>query len=163
MPRVTWEALWPDLVTLMRDNHVDHTSFFRALGAAARGDAEPARRLFLDLPAFDDWVARWRALAPDAEAMDRVNPVYVPRNHLVEEALDAATADDLGLPYVRAMSGAGHDAMAIAAVTDVAMLFTRCGNGGISHNPLETMTADDADLAAQVLLDFLRRYPGGAA
>ena len=35
--------------------------------------------------------ARWRALAPDAGAMDRVNPVYVPRNHLVEEALDAAT------------------------------------------------------------------------
>ncbi len=48
--------------------------------------------------------------------------------------------------------------MAIASLTDVAMLFTRCGNGGISHNPLETMTADDAELAAQVLLDFLRRF-----
>jgi N-carbamoyl-L-amino-acid hydrolase len=46
--------------------------------------------------------------------------------------------------------------MAMAAVTDVAMLFTRCGNGGISHNPLETMTADDADIAAQVLLDLFR-------
>jgi N-carbamoyl-L-amino-acid hydrolase len=46
--------------------------------------------------------------------------------------------------------------MAMAAVTEVAMLFTRCGNGGISHNPLETMTADDADIAARVLLDFLR-------
>jgi acetylornithine deacetylase/succinyl-diaminopimelate desuccinylase-like protein len=61
-----------------------------------------------------------------------------------------------GLPRLDLPSGAGHDAMAIAAVTDVAMLFTRCGNGGISHNPLETMTADDADMAAQVLLDFLR-------
>jgi OHCU decarboxylase len=63
-----------------------------------------------------------------------------------------------GLPRFDLLSGAGHDAMAMAAITEVAMLFTRCGNGGISHNPLETMTADDADIAAQVLLDFLRRY-----
>jgi len=63
-----------------------------------------------------------------------------------------------GLPRFDLLSGAGHDAMAMAAVTDVAMLFTRCGNGGISHNPLETMTADDADIAARVLLDFLRVY-----
>jgi uncharacterized protein YdiU (UPF0061 family) len=85
-----------DLLRLLQRDHVDHTSFYRALGAAARGDAEPARLLFLDLAAFDDWVARWRSLGPDAEAMDGVNPVYVPRNHLVEEALDAATAGDLG-------------------------------------------------------------------
>lgn len=61
-----------------------------------------------------------------------------------------------GLPRFDLLSGAGHDAMAMAAITDVAMLFTRCGNGGISHNRLETMTADDADIAAQVVLDFLR-------
>jgi N-carbamoyl-L-amino-acid hydrolase len=60
-------------------------------------------------------------------------------------------------PYAL-LSGAGHDAMAMAAITDVAMLFTRCGNGGISHNPLETMTADDADIAAQALLAFLRHF-----
>ncbi|HEV2796095.1 MAG TPA: hypothetical protein VGV65_00610, partial [Nocardioides sp.] len=35
-------------------------------------------------------------LSPDADSMDRVNPVYVPRNHLVEEALRAATDGDLG-------------------------------------------------------------------
>ena len=46
-------------------------------------------------PAFDAWAARWRALGPDADAMDRVNPVYIPRNHLVEEALTAATDGDL--------------------------------------------------------------------
>ena len=46
----------------------------------------------------------------------------------------------------------------IAKITDVAMLFTRCGNGGISHNPLETMTADDAEVSAQILLDFLRHF-----
>jgi N-carbamoyl-L-amino-acid hydrolase len=68
-----------------------------------------------------------------------------------------------GLPRFDLLSGAGHDAIAIAALTDVAMLFTRCGNGGISHNPLETMTADDAEVAAQVLLDFLRNFVSGAA
>jgi len=55
-------------------------------------------------------------------------------------------------------SGAGHDAMTLAKITDVAMLFTRCGNGGISHNPLETMTADDAEISAQVFLDFLLNF-----
>jgi uncharacterized protein YdiU (UPF0061 family) len=85
-----------DLVGLLERSHVDHTSFFRSLGAAARGDAEPARGLFLDLAAFDSWAEHWRALGPDADAMDRVNPVYIPRNHLVEEALGAATGGDLG-------------------------------------------------------------------
>jgi uncharacterized protein YdiU (UPF0061 family) len=85
-----------DLVTLMQDNRVDHTSFFRSLGAAARGDAEPARGLFLDLAAFDAWAERWLTLAPDAGSMDATNPAYIPRNHLVEEGLTAATVGDLG-------------------------------------------------------------------
>ncbi len=88
-------ALVDDLLAQLVQSHVDHTSFYRALAAAARGDAEPARLLFLDLPAFDGWLERWRALGPDADAMDRVNPLYVPRNHLVEEALDAGTDGDL--------------------------------------------------------------------
>jgi uncharacterized protein YdiU (UPF0061 family) len=89
------EAVVEELATLLQRNRVDLTTFFRRLGDAARGDAEPARRLVLDLGAFDAWTERWRGLGPDAEAMDRVNPVYVPRNHLVEEALDTATAGDL--------------------------------------------------------------------
>ena len=84
-----------ELLRLLEQSHVDHTSFFRSLGAAARGDAEPARSLFLDLPAIDGWLQRWRSLGPDAAAMDRVNPVYIPRNHLVEQALTAATEGDL--------------------------------------------------------------------
>jgi len=88
-------SLVDELLTLLGQSHVDYTSFFRALGAAARGDAEPARGLFLDLGAIDAWVERWRAFGPDADVMDRVNPVYVPRNHLVEQALTAATEGDL--------------------------------------------------------------------
>ncbi|WP_409330557.1 protein adenylyltransferase SelO [Trujillonella humicola] len=88
-------GLADDLLELLQAGHVDHTSFFRALGRAARGDVAPARDLFLDLAGFDAWAQRWRALQPDAAGMDRVNPAYVPRNHLVEEALDAATAGDL--------------------------------------------------------------------
>ncbi len=84
-----------DVFGLLQQGHVDHTSFFRALGKAARGHAEPARGLVLDLAAYDSWAARWLALCPDAGAMDRVNPAYIPRNHLVEEALAAATDGDL--------------------------------------------------------------------
>jgi uncharacterized protein YdiU (UPF0061 family) len=85
-----------DLLAVLQESRVDWTTFFRHLGAAARGDAEPARRLVLDLAVFDAWTERWRGLGPDSEAMDRTNPVYIPRNHLVDEALAAATADDLG-------------------------------------------------------------------
>lgn len=74
-----------------------------------------------------------------------------------------AAVKRLGVPAFALPSGAGHDAMMLAKMTDVAMLFIRCGNGGISHNPLETMTADDADLAANILLDFLRSFKSKAA
>ena len=84
-----------DLLTLLHKSHVDYTTFFRHLSTAARDDSKPARDLFLDLAAFDAWTNRWRALGPDPKAMDRTNPVYISRNHLVEEALTAATTDDL--------------------------------------------------------------------
>ena len=85
-----------EVLELLKENRVDYTSFFRHLGRAARGDTEFARGLFANLRGFDDWMSRWRALSPDAHVMDRINPVYIPRNHLVEEALAAATAGDLG-------------------------------------------------------------------
>jgi uncharacterized protein YdiU (UPF0061 family) len=84
-----------ELLVLLRQNQVDHTSFFRQLGRAARGDTEPVRGMFVDLAAFDGWLARWSVLRPDPAAMDRVNPVYIPRNHLVEEALAASTQGDV--------------------------------------------------------------------
>ncbi|MGY1988478.1 YdiU family protein [Blastococcus sp. SYSU DS0669] len=84
-----------ELLALLARDHVDLTSLFRGLGAAARGDVERVRLLFLDLAGIDGWLERWRALHPDADGMDGVNPVYIPRNHLVEEALEEATEGDL--------------------------------------------------------------------
>jgi len=95
-----------ELFALLQSSRVDLTSFFRNLARAARGDSEPAREMFLDLAAFDVWLERWRELGPDPDAMDRVNPVYVPRNHLVEEALAAATAGDLA-PLGRLLEAVG--------------------------------------------------------
>ena len=61
----------------------------------------------------------------------------------------------LGLPVRRLPSGAGHDAMKLAEVMPQAMLFVRGQNGGISHNPLESVTNDDADLAVQAFANLL--------
>ncbi|HEY9536332.1 MAG TPA: M20/M25/M40 family metallo-hydrolase, partial [Kiloniellaceae bacterium] len=72
------------------------------------------------------------------------------------EQLDRAIARQ-GLRPLRLPSGAGHDAMALAALCPIAMLFVRCG-GGISHNPLESITAEDAETAARVFLDFLEHF-----
>jgi N-carbamoyl-L-amino-acid hydrolase len=66
--------------------------------------------------------------------------------------------ETLGLPVFRMPSGAGHDAMKIHDILPQAMLFLRGLNAGISHNPLESITNDDADLcvrAFQTLLDQL--------
>lgn len=61
----------------------------------------------------------------------------------------------LGLPVHRLASGAGHDAMKLHQVIPQAMLFVRGGNAGISHNPLETVTSDDAERAFQAFMHFL--------
>jgi uncharacterized protein YdiU (UPF0061 family) len=127
-------ALVQELLALLQASHVDHTSFFRHLGAAARGDAEQARGLFLDLAAFDTWTERWRALGPDADAMDRVNPVYIARNHLVEEALAAGTEGDLE-PLERLLDAVadpfserpGFDRYAAPAPQDFGTYRTFCG------------------------------------
>lgn len=94
--------LLQEVLVLMQADHVDWTSFWRALARTARGDAAAARDLFLARDAFDEWAGRWLARldaaggrAAAADAMDAVNPVYIPRNHLVEAALTAATKGDL--------------------------------------------------------------------
>jgi hydantoinase/carbamoylase family amidase len=72
----------------------------------------------------------------------------------------ADSLERVGVAHFRLPSGAGHDAMMLARITDACMLFVRCGNGGISHNPLETVAAEDVDLACLVFLDFLRNFRG---
>ena len=67
---------------------------------------------------------------------------------LLADAVARAGAKPRYLP-----SGAGHDAMMFDGITDTAMLFVRCGNGGVSHSPREIITAEDADVAARVILD----------
>jgi N-carbamoyl-L-amino-acid hydrolase len=129
-----------------------------------------ACKLSLDIRAAEDAVR----LAAVKDVLDGIAAICARRqvDFSLQQIVDASAApcaprlmrqfgaaiERAGLPRFDLLSGAGHDAMAMAAITDVAMLFTRCGNGGISHNPLETMTADDAAIAARVLLDFLRNY-----
>ena len=61
----------------------------------------------------------------------------------------------------RLPSGAGHDAMMMASLAPMGMLFVRCGNGGISHNPAESLDAADAELAARAFQDFLTHFSAG--
>jgi N-carbamoyl-L-amino-acid hydrolase len=63
----------------------------------------------------------------------------------------------LGLPVFRMPSGAGHDAMKLHEVMPQAMLFLRGGNSGISHNPLETITADDTELCVRAFQHLIER------
>jgi beta-ureidopropionase / N-carbamoyl-L-amino-acid hydrolase len=129
-----------------------------------------ACHLSLDIRAADDAVHQ----AAVADILDAIAAIGARRQveARIEQIVSAAAApcaprlmhqlgaalERAGLPRFDLASGAGHDAMAMAKITDVAMLFARCGNGGISHNRLETMTGDDAELAAQVMLDFLRNF-----
>ena len=60
-----------------------------------------------------------------------------------------------GMEVLKLPSGAGHDAVALAAICPVAMLFVRC-KGGVSHNPAEFVKTADVRVAVAVLADFIR-------
>ena len=162
-----------EIVLLVERRCADGTALVGTVGqlAVPHGSVNVvpgACRLSLDIRAADD-AAR---LAAVRDIHAGIAAICARRGigHTLETLVEAAAVpcaprlmDRLGAAVERAglarfdlPSGAGHDAMALAPLTEVAMLFVRCGNGGISHNPLETMTADDADIAAAVLLDFLR-------
>ncbi len=80
---------------------------------------------------------------------------------LVEQL--SAAVERSGIEPRRLPSGAGHDGLAMVALCPIGMLFVRCA-GGISHNPAEAITAEDADIAVRVLIDFLRHLaPPSAA
>ena len=85
----------------------------------------------------------------------RLNQAAVPMNpHLTGLLTQAVT--DAGFPIHRIISGAGHDAMIIAAHVPAAMLFLR-SPGGISHHPDESVITEDVAAALEVGLKFIER------
>jgi allantoate deiminase len=72
------------------------------------------------------------------------------------QQMDRAVASE-GFRVRRLPSGAGHDGMALGAISDICMLFVRC-KGGISHSPLESITEQDAAAGASVLLNFIQAF-----
>jgi allantoate deiminase len=70
--------------------------------------------------------------------------------------IDRAIAAE-GIAPCHLASGAGHDGMAVAAITDIGMIFVRCV-GGVSHSPAEAISVDDADMGARVLLSFIKNF-----
>ncbi|NUO87200.1 MAG: Zn-dependent hydrolase [Cupriavidus sp.] len=108
-----------------------------------------------DIVAGIGQIAERRGLSAQVERVPPVNNAPCAR-WLMDQF--GAVLKKRGLQAFELPSGAGHDAMMMQRITDVAMLFVRCGNGGISHNPLETITAEDAQLAAEVFVDFLRHF-----
>lgn len=94
-----------NLFTAMEGEVVDYTQFFRRLADAVGGADDSAKALFADKTKCVDWLAEWRArIARDPQdatarvaMMNAVNPIYIPRNHHVQEALDTAEAGNLAL------------------------------------------------------------------
>jgi allantoate deiminase len=72
------------------------------------------------------------------------------------QLMDRAVASE-GFRVRRLPSGAGHDGMALGAITDICMLFVRC-KAGISHSPLESITEEDAAAGTRVLLQFIQSF-----
>jgi len=72
------------------------------------------------------------------------------------QALQASVLCDMNLNPYKLMSGAGHDAMAMADICDVAMYFVRC-KGGVSHHPDESVTVEDVALAIEALGNTLQK------
>ena len=109
-------ALADDWLALLQAQRVDFTLGWRRLADVARGDEAPLLALFSDTAAASGWLARWRSrLAQEdgassgvpevtvtrGEAMRRASPRIIPRNHRVEEALQAASEEDNLEPFER--------------------------------------------------------------
>ncbi len=115
-------------------------------------------RAIADVHARIDEIGRSRGVTIALNELQRT--AVVPCS-LALQAVFAAAVERASVPVRHLPSGAGHDGVMFDGVAPVGMLFVRCGNGGISHNPLETVTEGDAGLAANVLLDVLMNVHGG--
>jgi uncharacterized protein YdiU (UPF0061 family) len=107
-------ALAGDLLGAMHRNQADFTLTFRRLCDAAEGEAADVRvrSLFVNPRDYDDWASRWRArlarepLEPEARAaaMRRVNPAFIPRNHRIQQVIDAAVEREDFSPFAKLSS-----------------------------------------------------------
>ena len=104
------ESLAADLLALMAQEQSDFTLAFRRLAdLAPPGSGHGVESLFEFSPAFDSWLERWRQRIRDdlqspgerQASMYRANPVFIPRNHLVAAAIDAAVNDADFVPFNR--------------------------------------------------------------
>ena len=92
-------ALVDDWHQLLAKQAVDYTLAWRHLAEAAEGNADKLESLFAASTELDEWLKRWRTIQngiaspPSASAIRSANPLYIPRNHLVEEAIAAASDD----------------------------------------------------------------------
>ncbi|KQZ76395.1 hypothetical protein ASE06_07800 [Sphingopyxis sp. Root214] len=126
----------------LEEHGVDFTSFFRAIAMLLRGDEAMLQSLLPARDAMAPWIAQWweriahetKGPLEHADAMDAVNPLYIPRNHLVEAALDAAEAGDLAqwlelLEVVRHphVIRPGYERFAAPAPKDAVPYKTFCG------------------------------------
>lgn len=92
-----WD-LAQEFLHLMANDSADFTLSFRHLQSATKVAGEmKLRGLFQNQAALGDWLSRWRKLMPDADQMASVNPIYIPRNHRVEEAIRAAYQGDMSV------------------------------------------------------------------
>ncbi len=126
--------LLADLLALLSSHRLDFTRFFRELSTAHR-----TGRAALDDPEFHAWSKRWldrlgdRPAEQVADAMDKTNPIYVPRNHRLQAALDAAVEGDLAptLALLEVVTRpfehrAGHEADEAPGAADGPRFFTHC-------------------------------------
>ncbi|MEO0980196.1 MAG: YdiU family protein [Pseudomonadota bacterium] len=130
------------LLAQMQEHGIDYTLMFRKLSDAAAGDTGPVLGLFPAENGMKSWLSRWRQrleaeagdIADTKKRMDSVNPAYIPRNHKVEEALQAAETGDyhpvkglldvLSDPFVERN---GLEAYATPAPADLGPYRTFCG------------------------------------
>lgn len=129
-------ALATGFLAAMEGQGVDWTLAFRRLAEAETGDTTPLRALFADSAKLDLWLPLWRArLRSDAAAHLRaVNPLVIPRNHLVEAALQAAEQGDLA-PFTALLAQVtdpytdrpGREAFALPAPSGFGDYITFCG------------------------------------
>lgn len=136
------KGLVNDLLTMMATGKADFTLTFRALMSAAAGDEAPLREHLTDAATLDPWLTTWRArLAEDgrdddavAEAIRQVSPIYIPRNHIVEDVIEAGLHENfepfhamnevLADPFTEQP---GKEAYAAPAPADGAIHRTFCG------------------------------------